>query len=135
MNIHDSLHQILASKKIFGEYFYETFFQQCPAAKQYFQGVNLERQAVLLTMALLVIDQQYRNPYAVTAEYLRYLGTKHHDRNIPQHLYASWCDAMLITLEQFHGDDWDAALRKQWQEAIEIVTELMFQGYSEHYTV
>ncbi len=135
MNIHDSLHQVLASKTAFGEDFYKTFFRTCPAAKVFFKDVNLERQAVLLTMSLLVIEKQFGHPFAATGEYLKYLGTKHHDRQIPKHLFAPWCDAMLETLADFHGPDWDDELRRQWQEAIELVTDLMFQGYEEHYTV
>jgi hemoglobin-like flavoprotein len=135
MNIHDSLHQVLASKTVFGDDFYQTFFRRCPEAKSYFADVDLQRQAVLLTMSLLVIEKQFGQPYAAAAEYLRYLGTKHHDRQIPKRLYVDWCDAMLETLERFHGTEWTHELRKQWQEAIELVTDLMFQGYQEHYTV
>ena len=135
MNISESLHKILASKTIFGEYFYETFFATCPEVKQYFDGVNLERQAILLTMGLVVIEKQYARPYAAAEEYLKYLGTKHHDRGIPKHLYTDWTTAMLQTLERFHGKEWDDAIRQEWEEAIEQVIEVMFQGYEEHFTV
>jgi hemoglobin-like flavoprotein len=135
MNIHESLHQVLASKNIFGESFYETFFHRCPEARGFFEGVNLDRQAVQLTMALMVIDKQYSHPYAAAAEYLRYLGTKHHDRSIPKHLYPQWCEAMLETLAKFHESDWDETLENQWREAIEKVIKIMFQGYEQHFTV
>ncbi|MHB0956467.1 MAG: globin domain-containing protein [Pirellulaceae bacterium] len=135
MNIQDSLHQVLASKTAFGEDFYRTFFRRCPEARVFFAGVDLERQAILLTMSLLVIEKQFAHPYAAAAEYLRYLGTKHHDRKIPKHLYAEWRDAMLETLAKFHATDWNDELQMQWYEAIELVTDLMFQGYKEHYTV
>ncbi len=135
MNIQDSLHRILASKKIFGQYFYETFFARCPEARQYFRNVNIERQAVLLTMALVVIEKQHGSAYLAAEEYLKYLGTKHHDWQIPKHLYANWSAAMLATLAQFHGDEWDESLGQQWQEAIEQVIGLMFQGYEQHFTV
>jgi hemoglobin-like flavoprotein len=135
MNIQDSLHRILASQKIFGRYFYETFFAQCPEARKYFEGVNIERQAVLLTMALVVIEKQHSCPYLAAEEYLKYLGTKHHDWRIPKRLYANWSAAMLATLAQFHGDDWEASVSQEWQEAIENVIGIMFQGYEQHFTV
>ncbi len=135
MNIQESLHQVLASKKVFGEYFYETFFTRCPEAKKYFAGVNIERQAVLLTMALVVIEKQRESPYLAAEEYLKYLGTKHHAWRIPQHLYADWLDAMMETLAKFHGQDWNEALSRQWREAIEKVIGIMFLGYEQRYTV
>lgn len=135
MNIQESLQQILASKKIFGQQFYEVFFAKCPEATRFFEDVNIDRQAVLLTMALVVIEKQYSQPFTAAEEYLKYLGTKHHDRRIPKPLYADWTAAMLESLAQFHGDDWDESLKQQWQEAISKVIDFMFQGYEQHFTV
>ncbi len=135
MNIQESLQQILASKEDFGQQFYKLFFAQCPEVKKYFAGVNIDRQAVLLTMALVVIEKQYSSPFAAAQEYLKYLGTKHHNWEIPKSLYAEWTVAMLESLAQFHGADWDESLQQQWQDAIAQVIELMFQGYEQHFTV
>jgi hemoglobin-like flavoprotein len=135
MNIAESLDQVLNSKQIIGETFYETFFANCPEVKPFFEGVNLQRQAVLVTMALIVIEQYYSNPYLATEKYVHYLGTKHHDRKIPKELYGKWCESMLETLAKFHGDDWSEALAKEWEQAILRVRDAMFQGYEEHFTV
>lgn len=135
MNIQDSLQQILASKQMFGERFYETFFKRNPEVKKFFADVNIERQSVLLTMALVVIEKQYSCPFAAAEEYLKYLGTKHHDWKIPKSLYADWTAAMLDTLEKFHGSDWDEDLREEWRRAIAQVVDFMFQGYEQHFTV
>ncbi len=135
MNIQESLDRILKSKKTFGQQFYEIFFANCPDVKQFFEGVNLERQAVLLTMALVVIEKQHSHPYAATEEYLKYLGSKHHNWKIPKHFYLDWTASMLEALEQFHGDDWNVSLKQEWHQAIEKVIEIMFQGYEQHFTV
>ena len=135
MNIQESLQQIIASKESFGQQFYETFFARCPDVKKFFADVNIERQAVLLTMALLVIEKQHSSPFAAAEEYLRYLGTKHRDWQIPQSLYSDWTAAMLETLKQFHADEWDQQLEKQWEDAITGVVDVMFQGYQTHFTV
>ncbi len=135
MNIAESLDRVLNSKQIIGESFYQLFFERHPEVKPFFEGVNLQRQAVLVTMALIVIEQYYSNPYLATEKYVQYLGTKHHDRKIPKHLYAKWAETMLETLARFHGDDWSESLAKQWGEAILRVQEAMFQGYEEHFTV
>jgi hemoglobin-like flavoprotein len=115
--------------------FYQIFLTQHPEAQPYFEGVDLQRQGVLLTMALVVVEQYYSNPFPATANYLRYLGSRHHDRKIPLPLYAKWTDAMLQTLKQFHGDDWDDHLAQQWSEAIEQAIKRMSEGYDEHLTV
>ena len=135
MDIDQSLERILSSQESLGELFYETFLTRYPEVKKYFEGINLERQAVLLTMAAVVIAQYYSNPYPATKKYLRYLGSKHHDRNIPTELYPKWTEAMLATLKEFHGDDWDNHLAEQWTEAIAVAAERMFEGYQEHFNV
>lgn len=86
-------------------------------------------------MAMVVIEKQHDCPNLAAHEYLKYLGTKHHDRHIPKDLYAPWSEAMQATLARFHGEDWDEALADQWRQAIENVVDIMFQGYQQHYTV
>ena len=34
-------------------------------------------------------------------------------------------------LEQFHQNDWDNDLAKQWREAIDVASEQMLKGYKE----
>ena len=135
MNIQESLQQILSSKQAFGQQFYKKFFERCPEVMPFFADVNLDRQAVLLTMALLVIEKQHTSPFAAAEEYLRYLGTKHQQWNIPKPLYTAWTAVMLETLEHFLGDEWNESLAKEWEAAIARVIELMFQGYDQRYTV
>lgn len=135
MEINQSLEQVLSSQESLGDLFYDKFLTQYPEVKKYFEGINLDRQAVLLTMALVVITQYYLNPYPATAKYLRYLGSKHHDGGIPTALYSKWTEAMLATLKEFHGDDWDDHLAEQWTKAIAQSAECMFDGYQEHFNV
>lgn len=135
MKIQDSLHEVLAAKSSFGKDFYDVFFRRCPEAREYFADIDLSRQSVLLTMSLLVIVKHHDQNFSATAEYLRYLGTKHHDRQIPKHLYGEWAAAMLEALAHFHGPKWTAELSQEWRTAIDEVTNLMFQGYDVHFTV
>ncbi len=135
MDISESLNRILESNDIFGESFYEIFFNSYPDVQAYFDGVDMKRQAVLLTMALTVVEQFYSQQHLATKKYLMYLGMQHHAREIPEGLYTQWRDAMLETLFQFHGDDWTPQLASQWREAIEQTTHVMLQGYQHHFTV
>jgi hemoglobin-like flavoprotein len=133
LNIHQSLEQILRSKDAFGESFYQVFFDRYPHVRKHFDGVNMRRQAVLLTMALIVIERYYYEPFQATEQYLQYLGTRHKEWEIPRELYPQWADAMLTSLALFHGDQWSDELGRQWQEAIGRATELLFEGYDERF--
>lgn len=129
MDISDSLDQILDSNQIFGESFYELFLISYPEVQKYFEGVDMKRQAVLLTMALTVVEQFHCSEQPATKKYLQYLGAQHDERGISPELYPQWRDAMLETLFQFHGADWDQQLATQWREAIERTIEVMLSGY------
>jgi hemoglobin-like flavoprotein len=136
MDIQESMHRILERRGGMEEpFFYAVFFERHPEVMAHFRGTNLEQQAMLLTMALMVIERHYSRSYPTTAMYLKYLGTKHHSRGIDPDLYPKFRDAMLATLEEFHGSDWDTALAGQWRDAIDRAAATMLEGYTERFHV
>lgn len=135
MDIKESLHRILGDREVLADLFYIVFLDRYPEVRRHFQGVNLKHQAVLLTMALMVIERHHTDAYPATETYLKYLGTKHHDRAIPPDLYRGFRDALLATLERFHSNDWDAPLAGQWRAAIDGAIATMLKGYRQHFTV
>jgi hemoglobin-like flavoprotein len=135
MTIDESLERILKRREVAADLFYVIFLEAFPEVQKYFAGVNLRRQAVLLTMALMVVKNHFTGDYPATGLYLQYLGTKHHDRGIPQDAYPKFRVALLQTLERLLGSDWDPELAAQWQQAIEKATEEMFKGYRKHVTI
>ena len=135
MSIDESLEMILKQKDVAADLFYVVFLDSFPEVLQYFTGVNLRRQAVLLTRALVEVKNYFTGDYAATGLYLQYLGTRHHERGIPQDLYPKFRVALLQTLERLHGNDWSQELADQWQQAIDKATEEMFKGYSQHITI
>ena len=44
-------------------------------------------------------------------------------------------DALLATLERFHGSSWSAELAQQWRDAIEKASATMFEGYEHRFHV
>ena len=125
MNIEESLHHILEEKQNVASQFYPIFFECHPEARPYFAGVDMKQQAELLRMALMMIERHFTRRYTATESYLNYLGTKHSNRRIPETLFPGFRDALLITLEQFHGKDWDAALAGQWRQAFDLAVASM----------
>jgi len=135
MDIKESVHRILDREECLADLFYVVFLERYPEVRRHFAGVNLKHQAVLLKMALLVIERHYERPYAATGMYLNYLGSKHHQRGIPPELYPNFRDALLAALARFHSADWDDVLATQWRDAIDRATAKILEGYRENFHV
>jgi hemoglobin-like flavoprotein len=135
MDLHESLQRILASKQVLGDAFYEALFARHPEFRPLFEGLDLHRQAVVLTMELTAIDNYHRLRSPAARLYLQYLGTKHHDRGIPQELYGPFRETLLEVLQQVLGQGWTEELAGEWKAAIDDASAVMFEGYSERFTV
>jgi hemoglobin-like flavoprotein len=134
MDIHESLHRILGQETDLANRFYAAFLER-PGVREHFAGVDVRRQALLLTMSLMVMERHHLHPYSATNLYLKYLGTRHHDRKIPLELYPVFRDVLLEALADFHGPDWDAGLAAQWRAAIDGSAERMREGYQTRFRV
>jgi hemoglobin-like flavoprotein len=135
MDMHESLQRILASKQVLGDAFYEALFARHPEFRPHFEGLDLRRQAVLLTMELAVIDSYHRLRSPSARLYLQYLGTKHRERGIPRELYGPFRDTLLEVLLRFLGQGWTEGLAAEWKTAIDDASAVMFEGYATHFTV
>lgn len=131
MDIHESLKQILQKKEILGSVFYKNFFERCPEARSFFANVNMNEQAMVLTMTLMVIESHYSHDGPATTMYLQYLGHKHHTRKIPEDLYAPFGEALLASLEQVQGGEWNSALAQTWRAAIAEASRAVLVGYQQ----
>lgn len=129
MDISESLQKVYSSTELMGERFYQQFFADCPEAQEYFADVDMQRQAVVVTMALTLVEQYLVSPYPPTAAYFEHLGVQHQERGIPPEMYPQWIESMLTVLEGMHGKQWDEALAGQWREGFEIATKKMLQSY------
>ncbi len=130
MNIRESVDEIFQQRTRLTDRFYEVLFERCPEARQLFQGVDMGVQSIMLTMALGAI-REYPDINNAFRAYLRVLGTKHKRKGVAKEFYANFLEALLATLEEFHGEDWSDELAGEWADACQEVTELMFDGYDE----
>ncbi len=131
MQISESIQQIVSHEGLVTDLFYIKYLDRYPELRKYFEGVEMQQQAVLLKMALTVIQQYYDHRFPAAEQYLLVLGSKHDRRGIPRQLYSDWRDCMLDTLEQFHGNRWSAELEDDWTQAIHLATEVMLRGYDQ----
>jgi hemoglobin-like flavoprotein len=128
MDIQGSVGKILERGEVVAEVFYNKLFDRHPRFRAYFADVNLRRQAVLLTMALKLIEQHYSHDYPSIRSYLKILGHRHRERlNVPAELFSPFGDCLLMAIQEFHGSEWDQALEDQWRTAIDEAIALMLE--------
>jgi hemoglobin-like flavoprotein len=135
MDIHESVERIMQSQEVFGDAFYEVFLKKYPEVQEHFEGSDMKRQSLVLTMAVSLIEQYSSYGYPATEKYLKYLGTQHRKRAISKELYPKWRNAMLETLQRFLGEEWSEELANEWQAAFEKCIKVFFEGYEENFTV
>ena len=135
MDIKESVDRIHEADGILGRSFYAKFFQRCPDAVKFFEGVDLDRQGALLTMQLMVIMANYKYGTPAPALYLQVLGTRHKGRGIPTEMYPSFAEVLLETLAEFLHEDWDEQLKDEWRSAIEAAAAKMLEGYEQKFRV
>ncbi len=135
MDIRASVHAVLRHNEVLADLFYPLFLGRCPEARPLFGGADLPRQAVLLTTALLLVEGFYGHAYPSVGAYLEYLGSAHRRRGVAPELYPKFRDALLETLEQFHGPDWGPVLAGQWRKALDLAADTMLEGYRERHAV
>lgn len=133
MQLAESLSRVLSAPQLLGQVFYRRFLEKVPEAERYFEGIDMHRQAMLVTMALTVIQQFHDHHYPAVTEFLHYLGSRHQDRRVPFDLYAKWRDTMLETLAAFHGSEWNDDISGHWRRAIDMAIDEMMNGYTEHF--
>lgn len=130
MDLHESLHEILLQSDKLADLFYIVFLKEHPEVQAFFAGVDMKRQNLVLTMALLVVERDAAFHYEATRSYLQMLGRLHRWRGIGAELYPKWREAMLGTLERFHGPDWSDSLSTQWRNALDSAIASMLAAYA-----
>jgi hemoglobin-like flavoprotein len=131
VDISESIQHIVNRDEIVTDLFYDIFLDRHPEVRHFFVNVNLNQQAVVLRMTLLLIEQYYRQENSALRHYLQLVGARHKERGIPSALFPNFRDCLLETLERFHGRDWNAGLKSQWSTAIDGACDAMRSGYAQ----
>lgn len=129
MDIAESRLKILSGNGRVAHLFYEKYLERYPDVGRFFAQTEMAHQAVMLRMALTMVEQYYRYRYEAMEQYLRIIGFRHRRRGITPDMYSDWRDCMLDSLEEFHGDDWNDGLDQQWTEAINLAVDRVLEGY------
>jgi hemoglobin-like flavoprotein len=131
-SLEQSVHEILSrSKDRLGDLFYRDFLEHYPELQPYFSKLDLHVQATMLMNALHLVVAHAGNRHAATTEYLKILGYRHHQQQIPLDAFPKFIDSMLAALARFHGPEWSVELARAWRSAFEEATAAMQAGYRE----
>lgn len=133
MNLDDSLQNVLSQKEPVIQDFYHRFLEECPEAARLFEGVDLKRQALMLTMALMMVEAHARKDFPAIRHYLHVLGDRHREWGVPRELFPRFRECLIETLAVSQQDDWSDELADEWRTAITRATEVMFEGYAGSY--
>ena len=129
MNIVDSGQEILSGNGTVAKLFYDKYLQRYPDVGRHFAQSDMTQQAIMLRMALAIVQEHYTHRHDAMEQYLRVIGVRHKLRGISPDLYADWRDCMLDALEEFHGDNWSNTLEEQWAAAINLAVDRIIEGY------
>lgn len=104
--------------------FYEILFERYPQTRGLFSPGGAERQAEMLTSALVaVLDHLEDAPWL--RDTLGALGEKHVGYGVTREMY-DWVGASLLaTLAEVAGPAWTPALEAAWAEAYGVIVSLM----------
>jgi hemoglobin-like flavoprotein len=130
MKLSESVEMIVNDESIALEGFYDRLFEKYPEFKDYFAETSLQRQTAMLTMALVGV-KQYPVLRTPAHAYLQVLGSKHHRWGIPKDLYPKFIEILIEQIAEFHGDQWNEDLAKQWNNALTLAVATMHEGYQE----
>lgn len=104
--------------------FYGHLFAKYPQAEKMFFRKPREQQAKMLAEALgAVIAHLEDAPWLVST--LGQMGDKHVEYGVTSEMYGWVGDALMTTLREIAGDDWNTALEEAWTEAYGAIVGLM----------
>ena len=109
--------------------FYDRLFEQNPELRALF-GDNMRRQGLMLMQALSLAVKNLHQSEAIM-EPLQAMGRRHVGYGVERAHYPLVGDALLWTLEQGLGDDFDAETREAWAGAYDLLATVMSEAAEE----
>jgi nitric oxide dioxygenase len=107
--------------------FYNNLFTMYPAAEPLFANTNMISQREKLIKSLVLVVNNLRSPEFL-ADTLKGLGSRHVEYGaLPEH-YPLVGNALLVTFEEYLGDEWTEEVKAAWVEAYGAITEIMLEG-------
>jgi hemoglobin-like flavoprotein len=107
--------------------FYDNLFEAAPSVQPLFAEVDMEHQRQALLNMLLVLRESLRDLDDIVPD-LEELGARHVDyRAKPEH-YPVVGEVLIGTMAEVAGDAWKPEYTSAWQEAYQVVQDVMLSG-------
>jgi len=107
--------------------FYDQLFRNHPETRALFTRNDLATQQKMLTEALVaVLDHLEDAPWLTRT--LQGMGGQHVDYGVTDEMYDWVGHALLTTISEIAGGDWNDEVQTAWAEAYGAISTLMKQG-------
>jgi hemoglobin-like flavoprotein len=122
-----SFAQIQPQAAAFSQNFHQHLFADNPDVEAMFADLSLELMEKKLMASLALIVENLHNPDAL-AHALLSLGAYHVTKGTVKEHYPLVGKALLLSFQDFLGDDWTPTVAKAWKEAFHLIANIMMEG-------
>jgi hemoglobin-like flavoprotein len=109
--------------------FYDKLFEAAPSVQPLFAQVDMERQRQALLNMLLVLRESLRDLDDIVPD-LEELGARHVEYGAQPGHYPVVGEVLIGAMAQVAGDGWKPEYTAAWQEAYQVVQDVMVSGAS-----
>ena len=107
--------------------FYDKLFETAPSVRPLFAHVDMERQRQALLNMLLVLRESLRDLEDIVPD-LEELGARHIEYGAQAEHYPVVGGVLIGAMAQVAGDAWKPEYTSAWQEAYQVVQDVMLSG-------
>jgi hemoglobin-like flavoprotein len=107
--------------------FYDKLFEAAPSVRPLFAHVDMERQRQALLNMLLVLRESLRDLEDIVPD-LEELGARHIEYGAQPEHYPVVGEVLIGAMAQVAGDAWKREYTSAWQEAYQVVQDVMLSG-------
>jgi hemoglobin-like flavoprotein len=107
--------------------FYDKLFEAAPSVRPLFANVDMERQRQALLNMLLVLRESLRDLEDIVPD-LEELGARHVAYGAQPEHYPVVGEVLIGAMAQVAGDAWKTEYTSAWQEAYQVVQDVMVAG-------
>jgi len=111
----------------FSASFYDRLFIHHPDLKPLFEKTDIAAQEKKLVASLAIIVENLRNPEQLTMA-LKSLGAYHDEVGTLKKHYPFVGQALVETLAEYLGNEWNRETHVAWLNAYNLITEVMLEG-------
>lgn len=124
--VQQSFEQLRPIAQTAGELFYKNLFEMAPQARAMFK-TPVSEQAGKLMSTLAYVVTHLHHPETILSD-VRKLAIRHVDYGAQPEHYSIVGSALLITLEQGLGDQWNEPLKEAWTAAYTMISTAMIEA-------